>query len=120
MGLSPLAVMLLIMLFYIVLGCFMDALSMILLTVPFVVPLVAAQGFDLVWFGIVIVTVAELGLITPPVGMNLFVIKGVATNLRIETIVKGVLPFLAADVVRLALLIAFPALVLWFPRLAGF
>ena len=120
LGLPPLAVMLLIMVFYIVLGCFMDALSMILLTVPFVVPLVAAQGFDLIWFGIIIVTVAELGLITPPVGMNLFVIKGVSADLKMETIVKGVLPFLAADVVRLGLLIAFPALVLWLPGLAGF
>lgn len=120
LGLSPMAVMLLIMLFYIVLGCFMDALSMILLTVPFVVPMVATLGFDLVWFGVIIVTVAELGLITPPVGMNLFVIQGVASDLRIQTIVKGVVPFLAADVVRLAILIAFPALVLWLPRLAGF
>ena len=120
LGLSPMAVLLLVLLFYIVLGCFMDALSMILLTVPFVVPMVATLGFDLVWFGVIIVTVAELGLITPPVGMNLFVIQGVVSDLSIQTIVKGVVPFLAADIVRLAILIAFPALVLWLPRLAGF
>ena len=85
----------------------------------------AVTGFsvgdlDLVWFGVIIVTVAELGLITPPVGMNLFVIQGVASDLRIQTVVKGVVPFLMADILRLAILITFPALVLWLPGLAGF
>jgi tripartite ATP-independent transporter DctM subunit len=119
-GLSPLAALLLIMLFYVVLGCFMDSLSMILLTVPFVFPVVAALGFDPLWFGILLVTVAEIGLITPPVGMNLFVLQGVAPDIRQATIVRGIVPFFAADMVRLALLLLFPALVLWLPaRMAG-
>jgi tripartite ATP-independent transporter DctM subunit len=113
--LTPLAVLLLIMLFYLLLGCFMDSLSMILLTVPFVFPVVAELGLDPVWFGILLVTVAEIGLITPPIGMNLFVIQGVAPGLRQGTIVRGILPFLAADAVRLALLVAVPALTLWLP-----
>lgn len=117
--LSPFVVLILIMIFYVVLGCFMDSLSMILLTVPFVFPLVAALGFDPIWFGVLLVTVAELGLITPPVGMNLFVIQGVAKDLKLETIVRGVVPFLVADLVRLAILLAFPGITLWLPRLLG-
>ncbi len=119
-GLSPFAVLLIIMLFYVVLGCFMDSLSMILLTVPFVFPVVSALGFDPVWFGILLVTVAEIGLITPPVGMNLFVVQGVAPGLKQATVIRGILPFFAADVVRLTLLLAFPVITLWLPmRMAG-
>jgi tripartite ATP-independent transporter DctM subunit len=118
-GLSPHAVLLLVMAFYVVLGCFLDSLSMILLTVPFVFPLIATQGFERVWFGILLVTVAELGLITPPVGMNLFVIQGTAGDLRLETIVRGIWPFLLADLVRLLVLIALPQLVLWLPARMG-
>ncbi|GIX13236.1 MAG: C4-dicarboxylate ABC transporter permease [Paracoccaceae bacterium] len=114
-GLSPLAVLLVIMVFYIVLGCFMDAMSMILLTVPFVFPVIVALGFDPIWFGVVIVTVAELGLITPPVGMNLFVIQGVAGDLPSGTVMRGIVPFLLADMVRLAVLIALPQIALWLP-----
>ncbi|PVB62416.1 TRAP transporter large permease [Labrenzia sp. 011] len=115
--LSPLTVLLTIMLFYIVLGCFMDALSMILLTVPFIFPVIVAQGFDPIWFGILIVTVAELGLITPPIGMNLFVIKGIAPDVSSTAIMKGMVPFLLADCVRLVILIVFPGIVLWLPAL---
>ncbi|MGP1256518.1 MAG: TRAP transporter large permease [Kiloniellales bacterium] len=114
-GLAPLAVLLLIMLFYLLLGCFMDSLSMILLTVPFVFPVVADLGIDPVWFGILLVTAAEIGLITPPIGMNLFVIQGVVPGLRQATIIRGILPFLAADGLRLLLLVAVPALTLWLP-----
>jgi tripartite ATP-independent transporter DctM subunit len=114
-GLGPFGVLLIVMLFYLLLGCFMDSLSMILLTVPFIFPVVAELGLDPVWFGILLVTVAEIGLITPPIGMNLFVIQGVAPGLRQSTIIRGILPFLAADAVRLALLIAIPALSLWLP-----
>ncbi|RMH46077.1 MAG: TRAP transporter large permease subunit [Alphaproteobacteria bacterium] len=103
------------MVFYIVLGCFMDAMSMILLTVPFVFPVIVALGFDPIWFGVVIVTVAELGLITPPVGMNLFVIQGVAGDLPSGTVMRGIVPFLLADMVRLAVLIALPQIALWLP-----
>ncbi|MEX2630488.1 MAG: TRAP transporter large permease [Tistlia sp.] len=114
-GLPVFAVLLLVLLFYLVLGCFMDALSMILLTIPFVFPLVQSLGIDPVWFGILVVTVAEIGLITPPVGMNLFVIQGVVPGLRQETIVRGILPFLLADLVRLSLLLLIPGLVLFLP-----
>ena len=119
-GMTPLAVMLALLLFYILLGCFMDSLSMILLTVPLVFPLVTAIGYDPVWFGVIVVTAAELGLITPPVGMNLFVIQGTVPGLRLATIVRGLPPFLAADVLRLLLLLAFPGLALALPRLLGF
>lgn len=118
-GLPPFGVLLLVMLFYVVLGCFMDSLSMVLLTVVPMFQLVTGAGYDPVWFGIVLVTVAEIGLITPPIGMNLFVIQGVTPNLRLGTIIRGIFPFIAADVVRLALLIAFPGLVLFLPRLLG-
>ncbi len=119
-GLPPLAVMLALMLFYIILGCFMDSLSMILLTVPFVFPVVTAIGYDPVWFGVIVVTAAELGLITPPVGMNLFVIQGTVPGLPLATIVRGLPPFLAADILRLLLLVLFPGIALALPRLLGF
>ena len=114
-GLPPLGIMALIIAFYVVLGCFMDALSMILLTVPFVFPVIKALGFDPIWFGIVIVTVVEIGLITPPIGMNLFVIIGVAKDLKTRDVVRGVVPFILCDIVRVVLLIAFPILATWLP-----
>jgi tripartite ATP-independent transporter DctM subunit len=100
--------------FYIVLGCLMDSLSMILLTLGAVYPMVRSFGFEPIWFGVLLVTLSEIGMITPPVGMNLFVLKSVA-DIRLETIAKGILPFIAADVVRIALLIAFPVLATWLP-----
>ena len=100
---------------YVLLGCFMDALSMILLTVPFVFPVIKALGFDPLWFGIIIVTVVEIGLITPPIGMNLFVIAGVAKNLQTRNVIRGVIPFIVCDIVRVALLVSFPILVTWLP-----
>ena len=97
------------------LGFIMDGLSVIFVTIPIVFPLVQSLGIDPVLFGILVVTATEIGLITPPVGMNLFVIKGIAPELNIRTIWKGVIPFIAADVIRLALLIAFPILTLLLP-----
>ena len=116
-GLPPFGVLLLIMAFYLVLGCFMDAMSMIMLTIPFVFPLVSALGIDPIWFGILVVTVAELGLITPPVGMNLFVVQGVASDLKSGTVMRGIVPFILADTVRLALLIGLPAISMYLPSL---
>jgi tripartite ATP-independent transporter DctM subunit len=110
-------VLILLMVFYVVLGCLMDSLSMVLLTVPFIFPLVVSLGFDPVWFGILLVTVVEVGLITPPVGMNLFVLQGVVRDLPLQTIVRGILPFIIADLVRLSLLIGVPGLSLWLPSL---
>ncbi|WP_153769031.1 TRAP transporter large permease [Labrenzia sp. CE80] len=116
-GLPAFSVLLVIILFYLVLGCFMDSMSMIMLTIPFVFPLVSALGFDPIWFGILVVTVAELGLITPPVGMNLFVMQGVARDLNSVTVMRGIVPFILADAVRLVLLIFVPALTLYLPSL---
>lgn len=113
--LGPTEVLVLIMLFYVVLGCFMDSMSMILLTVPFLGPVALAMGYDMVWFGILIVTVAEIGLITPPIGMNLFVVQATQPGLTQRTVVRGILPFILADLVRLIILAAVPALALWLP-----
>ncbi len=112
LGLAPFAVLLAVLALYILLGCVMDSLAMLLLTVPVVFPLVQQAGFDPVWFGVISVITVELGLITPPVGMNVFVIKSVAPDIPIATIFRGVAPFVAADIVRLSLLIAFPWLAL--------
>jgi TRAP-type C4-dicarboxylate transport system permease large subunit len=114
LGWSSLWVLVLLMAFYVVLGCFMDSLSMILLTVPFVFPLVAALQIDPIWFGILLVTIVEVGLITPPIGMNLFVLR-VAADVPLPTIIRGILPFILADIARLAILIAVPAMSLWLP-----
>jgi len=117
LGWNPYIILVLLVVFYIILGCFMDALSMILLTLPFVYPMITALGFDPIWFGVIMVSVVEVGLITPPVGMNLFVIMASTPGLRLQTISRGVIAFLLADVMRLALLILFPALSLWLPTL---
>jgi C4-dicarboxylate transporter DctM subunit len=114
--LAPLAVMLLLILFYLVLGCFLDSLGMILVTVPIFLPLVLGLGYDPVWFGILVVLVVEIGLITPPVGMNLFVIKAQQPDIAIGTLYRGVLPFLSAGVALIVLLLAFEDLALWLPR----
>jgi tripartite ATP-independent transporter DctM subunit len=117
LGLSPLAIMLLLIVFYLVLGCFLDSLGMILLTVPVFLPLVIGLGYDPVWFGVLVVLVVEIGLITPPVGMNLFVIRAQQNDIGLGTLYRGVLPFLSAGAVMIVLLLAFPALALWLPRL---
>jgi tripartite ATP-independent transporter DctM subunit len=116
-GMGPTAALILILLFYIVLGCFMDAMSMILLTVPFLAPVAISQGFDMVWFGILVVTVAEIGLITPPIGMNLFVVQATQPGLTQRMVVRGILPFIIADIIRLVILVAVPALSLWLPAM---
>ncbi|MCL5775752.1 TRAP transporter large permease [Limibaculum sp. FT325] len=118
-GLTPLEVVLAILVFYLVLGCFMESLAMILLSVPVFFPLVEAAGLDPVWFGILAVTTVEVGLITPPVGMNLFVVNAAAGDLSLGQIWRGILPFVAADILRLGLLLAFPAIALWLPAALG-
>ncbi|MEO1467953.1 MAG: TRAP transporter large permease subunit [Pseudomonadota bacterium] len=117
-GLSPTGLMLAIIAFYLVLGCVMESLAMILLTVPILAPMAVAAGWDPVWFGIVAVTAVEVGLITPPVGMNLFVVRAAAPGLALSTVWAGVIPFILADIARLALLLALPGLALWLPGLA--
>jgi TRAP-type C4-dicarboxylate transport system permease large subunit len=108
-------VLALIMLMYLVLGCLMDAMAMIILTVPIIFPVITALGFDPIWFGVIIVMTVELGLIHPPVGMNVFVIKSVIPDVSFSTIFYGVLPFIITDLIRLVILIAFPILALWLP-----
>lgn len=115
-GLGPMAVMMMIIGVYIVLGCVFESLSMLLLTVPIFFPLVTSLGFDPVWFGIVVVVVTEISLITPPVGLNVFVLKGVVGDVSTGTIFKGVTPFWAVDIIRLALIVLIPWLVLVLPN----
>ena len=103
------------MVMYIILGCLMDAMAMIILTVPIIFPVITELGFDPIWFGVIIVMTVELGLIHPPVGMNVFVIKSVVKDVSFATIFKGVLPFVVTDIVRLIILIAFPMIALWLP-----
>jgi C4-dicarboxylate transporter, DctM subunit len=107
-----------IIILYLILGCLMDSLAMILLTVPILFPLVCGQGglgFDPIWFGIMIVIVVEMGMITPPVGMNVFVIKGMAKDVPTYTIFRGILPFLYMDLLEVVILTIFPVIVLWLP-----
>ncbi len=115
LGIGRYGVLALIMVMYLVLGCLMDALAMIILTVPIIFPVIKQLGFDPIWFGVIIVMTVELGLIHPPVGMNIFVIKSVVEDAKISTIFYGVLPFIVTDILRLILLIAFPILALWLP-----
>lgn len=119
MGASPVAVLTVICGIYLLLGTAMEELSMIVLTVPVFFPLVVALGVDPVWFGILIVVVVEIGLISPPVGMNLFVLNSMLPHVQQRTLFVGVLPFVVADVLRLALLIAFPAISLWLPTMVA-
>jgi tripartite ATP-independent transporter DctM subunit len=115
LGVGRYGVLALILLMYLVLGCLMDALAMVILTVPIVFPVIKELGFDPIWFGVIIVMTVELGLIHPPVGMNIFVIKSVVEDAKISTIFYGVLPFIVTDLLRLLILIAFPILATWLP-----
>ena len=115
LGIGKYGVLALIMLMYLVLGCLMDAMAMIILTIPIIFPVITHLGFDPIWFGVIIVMTVELGLIHPPVGMNVFVIKSVIKDVSFATIFKGVIPFILTDLIRLVILIAFPILALWLP-----
>ena len=115
--LPPMAILGIVLLIYLALGMVLESLSMVLLTVPILAPLMAGLGFDLIWFGIVVVVVTEISLITPPVGLNVFVLKTVLPDVPIGTIFRGIVPFLVADVLRLALIALVPGLVLFLPSL---
>jgi tripartite ATP-independent transporter DctM subunit len=119
LGLGPHGVLVLIMLMYLVLGCLMDAMAMIILTVPIIFPVIMALGFDPIWFGVIIVMTVELGLIHPPVGMNVFVIKSVVKDVSFTTIFLGVIPFVITDLIRLAILISFPIIATYLPGRMG-
>lgn len=118
-GLEGIALILAIMLVFLVLGCVMDSMAIILIFVPLFAPIVVAQGFDLVWFGIIVIVATEIALITPPVGMNVFVLKAVLPTVPVLRIFRGLVPFIAVDLARLGLLIAFPAITLWLGSTTG-
>jgi tripartite ATP-independent transporter DctM subunit len=113
----PLLILAVILLIYLLLGCVLESLSMILLTVPVFYPLVAGLGFDLIWFGVVVVVVTEISLITPPIGLNVFVLRSVLPDVPTGQIFKGVVPFWCADIVRLAIIVLVPGVALWIPQL---
>ena len=117
LGLTPFQTLLLIVAFYIVLGCFMETLSMLLTTAPLVTPIVVALGYDPVWFGVLLMVLLETALITPPIGINLYVVQGIRKQGEMIDVMKGALPFVLAMFAMVALLIAFPPIALWLPGL---
>jgi tripartite ATP-independent transporter DctM subunit len=117
MGMSPLWLMITLIITYIVLGCFLEGIGLVLITVPVFLPVVVASGYDPVWFGVLVVVVVEMGLIHPPVGMNLFVIQAQVPDIPILSIYKGTLPFLVSPIVLIVLLLSFPDIALYLPRM---
>jgi C4-dicarboxylate transporter DctM subunit len=117
LNLSAPVVMVMIVLAYIVMGCFLEGIGMVLITVPVFLPLIIKFGYDPIWFSILVVIVVEVGLIHPPVGMNLFVIQAQAPDVRITSIYRGIVPFLIAPLVLIVILFLFPGLALWLPKL---
>jgi len=113
----PTVIMICILLFYIILGMFMDAIGMLLLTLPVVYPAVIALGYDPIWFGIVIVKMCEVCLITPPIGLNCYVVAGVRPDISLQDVFRGIGPFFIADVITLGVFLAFPAVITWLPNL---
>jgi len=116
-GLSPMMVMVVICLIYILLGCVLDSLAMMLLTLPMFFPIVTGLGYDPVWFGIMVVMLVELGLVTPPIGINLFILKSVVPDVPLIRIIRGIVPFICVDILRLLLIGSVPALALFLPHL---
>ena len=114
---APYTVIFLILAIYILLGMFFDSFAMLLLTVPIFYPLVGGLGFDLVWFGIIVIIVTEISMITPPIGINVFVLNTVVKDIKVGTIFRGVTPFWAVDIIRLFILTVFPAISLYLPAL---
>lgn len=118
LGISPFSVLLVIMLMYLVLGCFMDTISMTVVTVPFVYPIITSLGFDPIWFGVILVKLIEIGVLTPPIGLNLFaVISSADGQITSSQMFRGVLPFLLVEGCVLSVLLAFPQIVLWLPAM---
>ena len=117
LGVDPLVVLVVILAIYIVLGCFMDSMGMLLLTIPVFYPVIMSLGIDPILFGVLVVMVVEVGLITPPLGMNIFVVRSVAPQVPLQTVFAGALPFVLSFLVAIAVVIAWPALALWLPSL---
>ncbi|OZI44887.1 hypothetical protein CEK29_09425 [Bordetella genomosp. 5] len=116
LGLSPTMMLLIIIVFYLVLGCFMETLSMMITTIPIVAPIMIGLGYDPIWLGILIIVLVEAALITPPVGLNLFVVQSLRKSGSMTAVINGALPFVAAMFLMLALLAFFPGLALWLPQ----
>jgi TRAP-type C4-dicarboxylate transport system permease large subunit len=106
-----------IILFYLAAGCFVDALGLVMLTIPIFYPVVLDLGFDPIWFGVIIVAVTQMGVITPPVGVNVYVVGGIERDIPLQMIFEGALPFLWALIVSVILLILFPQIALFLPHL---
>jgi C4-dicarboxylate transporter, DctM subunit len=119
LGLGPMGMLFAIILFYLVLGCFMEPLPMMIVTVPIVTPVVVQAGFDPVWFGIMVVLLCETAMITPPVGVNLYVVQGVRGRGAISDVIMGVIPFIGSLMVMIVLIVLFPQIVMWLPNLIG-
>jgi len=118
--LAPAAIIGIVVLIFFVLGCFIDAMALLVLLVPILFPVVIGFGFDLIWFGVIIVLVSQMGVITPPVGVNVFVVKGIAEDVPLEAIFKGILPFLIALIVCTGILVAFPQIATFLPSLVKY
>jgi tripartite ATP-independent transporter DctM subunit len=117
LGVSPMMMLLIIIVFYLILGCFMETLSMMITTIPIIAPIMISLGFDPIWLGIVIIVLVEAALITPPVGLNLFVVQSLRKSGSMTAVINGALPFVFAMFVMLALLAWFPSLALWLPAI---
>ena len=115
LGLQPWFVIVVLVIFYVILGCLLEGLAMMLVTVPVFLPLILELGYDPIWFGVLVVVVIEIGLVTPPVGLNIFVIRAQLPDVPLGAIYQGILPFLVASAVLIALLMIFPSLALWLP-----
>ena len=115
-GAGPIEIILLLIIFYLILGCFMETLSMMIATLPVVFPLIVHLGIDPVWFGIFLVLMMEIGLITPPIGMNLYVVQGVRGQGSIVDVIRGATPFVLLMLAFTGVLIAWPDMALWLPR----
>ena len=113
-GWSPWVILIIILLVYLVLGCFLDQLSILILTIPVVLPVIKSLGFDPIWFGIIVILLAEIGVVTPPVGLNVFVVSRV-TNTPVEEVFRGVYPHVIAHILAVILMVAFPAIITWLP-----
>lgn len=117
LGLEPWQVIACLIIFYLILGCLMDGFAMIFLTVPVIAPVVVGLGYDIIWWGIITVMVVEIALITPPVGLNVFILRSMLPQVPIVQMFRGILPYLAADLVRLAMVLLIPGIALWLPSL---
>jgi TRAP-type C4-dicarboxylate transport system permease large subunit len=118
LGLHPVAMILVVVIFYLILGCFMESLSMMITTIPIVAPIMLALGFDPIWTGILIIVLVEAALITPPVGLNLFVVHSRRKSGSMTPVIIGSLPFVSAMAVLIVLLSIFPSIALYLPSLA--